>query len=254
MTMSGVGKLVNVLTPSTLIHGNIGPQAVHLLAAAMLRLAEQNSAESTRREWYSSSSVYSIYKNSIIALMFRALKGISRKYENLENGEHRDGEQESLSGRVRNIRCSSYVTFFDLHGPGGKVQVMVYRSTHELDKSEISKFRNSVNGGDILGIVAFPEILKGELSIFLKTVTVLTSCLRTPQKAKSAASADNAWTPGRGRNPDVCILKDPNGSSDLEVLYGPSSMNIVVAKEVAREVLLSMFPPGAPHQAVTIAT
>ncbi|GKB37929.1 hypothetical protein Tco_0882871, partial [Tanacetum coccineum] len=125
MTMSGVGKLVNVLTPSTLIHGNIGPQAVHLLAAAMLRLAEQNSAESTRREWYSSSSVYSIYKNSIIALMFRALKGdicceyrnrlntlatqkaadinlyphrfqqtisypeYRRKYENLENGEHR---------------------------------------------------------------------------------------------------------------------------------------------------------------------
>ncbi|GKE37078.1 lysine--tRNA ligase, partial [Tanacetum coccineum] len=132
-------------------------------AAAMLRLAEQNSAESTRREWYSSSSVYSIYKNSIIALMFRALKGdicceyrnrlntlatqkaadinlyphkfqqtisypeYRRKYENLENGEHRDGEQESLAGRVRNIRCSSYVTFFDLHGPGGKVQVMVYR-------------------------------------------------------------------------------------------------------------------------------
>ncbi|GJZ35876.1 hypothetical protein Tco_0581693, partial [Tanacetum coccineum] len=26
----------------------------------------------------------------------------------------------------------------------------------ELDKSEISKFRNSLNGGDILGIVAFP--------------------------------------------------------------------------------------------------
>ncbi|GJV54007.1 lysine--tRNA ligase, cytoplasmic, partial [Tanacetum coccineum] len=231
-------------------------------AAAMLRLAEQNSAESTRREWYSSSSVYSIYKNSIIALMFRALKGISRKYENLENGEHRDGEQESLSGRVRNIRCSSYVTFFDLHGPGGKVQVMVYRRRPELDKSEISKFRNSVNGGDILGIVAFPGVhfqfaflhcwifvyfcnavtsivfhidginLKGEL-VYSLNVHCFTSCLRTPQKAKSAASADNAWTPGRGRNPDMCILKDPNGSSDLEVLYGPSSMNIVVAKTIA---------------------
>ncbi|GKC25784.1 lysine--tRNA ligase [Tanacetum coccineum] len=108
-----------------------------------------------------------------------------RKYENLENGEHRDGEQESLADRVRNIRCSSYVTFFDLHGPGGKVQVMVYRRRPELDKSEISKFQNSVNGGDILGIVVFPgKSLKGELSIFLKTLTVLTSCLRTPQKAK----------------------------------------------------------------------
>ncbi|GJY79244.1 hydroxymethylglutaryl-CoA reductase, class I/II [Tanacetum coccineum] len=38
--------------------------------------------------------------------------------------------------------------------------------------------------------------------------TVSTPCLRTPQKAKSAASTDNAWTPGRGRNPDACIFKD----------------------------------------------
>lgn len=78
-----------------------------------------------------------------------------QKYENLENGEHREGEQESLagkqnlvhdstfynyifpfimlviiaffSGRVRNIRYSRNVTFCDLHGPGGKVQVMVDR-------------------------------------------------------------------------------------------------------------------------------
>ncbi|GKC94659.1 ACT domain-containing protein ACR1, partial [Tanacetum coccineum] len=54
---------------------------------------------------------------------------------------------------------------------------------------------------------------------------------------KSAASADNAWTPGRGRNPDACILKDLNGSSDLEVLYGPSSMNIVFAKVCKLNIL-----------------
>ncbi|GKG46001.1 hypothetical protein Tco_0498447, partial [Tanacetum coccineum] len=53
------------------------------------------------------------------------------------------------------------------------------------------------------------NLKKGELSIFPKTFTVSTPCLRTPQKAKSAAAADNAWTPGRGRNPDACILKDP---------------------------------------------
>ncbi|GJV27826.1 RNA-directed DNA polymerase, eukaryota, reverse transcriptase zinc-binding domain protein [Tanacetum coccineum] len=138
-------------------------------AAAMLRLAEQNSAESTRSEWAMLE-----YRNRLNTLATQKAAGINpyphkfqqtisypeyrRKYENLENGEHRDGEQESLSGRVRNIRYSWYVTFCDLHGPGGKVQVMVYRRRPELDKSEISKFRNSVNGGDILGIVAFPGV------------------------------------------------------------------------------------------------
>nr|GFA36392.1 hypothetical protein [Tanacetum cinerariifolium] len=31
-----------------------------------------------------------------------------------------------------------------------------------------------------------------------------------PPKAKSAVATDNTWTPGRSKNPDVCILKDTN--------------------------------------------
>ncbi|PWA98826.1 lysine--tRNA ligase [Artemisia annua] len=152
-----------------------------------------------------------------------------QKYENLKNGEHREGEQESLAGRVRNIRYSRNVTFCDLHGPGGKVQVMVDQRRPELDESDFSKFNNSVKAGDTLGIVGFPgKSGKGELSIFPKTFTVLVPCLHTPQKAKSAAAADNAWTPGRGRNPDARILKDP------ETRYRQRYMDLMLNPEAIR--------------------
>ncbi|PWA64075.1 lysine--tRNA ligase [Artemisia annua] len=48
-----------------------------------------------------------------------------QKYESLESAEHRKGEQESLAGRLMNIRkSSSKLFFYDLHGPEGKVQVI----------------------------------------------------------------------------------------------------------------------------------
>ncbi|GJY61397.1 lysine--tRNA ligase, cytoplasmic [Tanacetum coccineum] len=47
------------------------------------------------------------------------------KYESLESGEHREGERESLAGRLMSKReSSSKLFFYDLHGPEGKVQVM----------------------------------------------------------------------------------------------------------------------------------
>ncbi|GJW84382.1 hypothetical protein Tco_0157527, partial [Tanacetum coccineum] len=45
-----------------------------------------------------------------------------------------------------------------------------------------------------------------------------------PPKAKSAVATDNAWTPGRSKNHDVCMLKD--------TLYG-STLGIIVFKYVS---------------------
>ncbi|KAF3772277.1 Lysine--tRNA ligase [Nymphaea thermarum] len=48
-----------------------------------------------------------------------------KKYEGLNNGEHREDITESLSGRILNKRTSSSkLYFYDLHGGGVKVQVM----------------------------------------------------------------------------------------------------------------------------------
>nr|GEX06057.1 hypothetical protein [Tanacetum cinerariifolium] len=66
------------------------------------------------------------------------------------------------------------------------------------------KFYDSVKIRDIVGIVRFPgrsdsKKREGELSIFPKTFTVLALCLQQVPipKAKRAATADNALTPGR---------------------------------------------------------
>ncbi|GJW13706.1 lysine--tRNA ligase, cytoplasmic [Tanacetum coccineum] len=96
------------------------------------------------------------------------------KYESLESGEHREGERESLAGRLMSKReSSSKLFFYDLHGPEGKVQViMADLRNSELDEAEFNK--------------------RGELSIFPKSFTVLSHCLHQLPKQKSAAVAENS--------------------------------------------------------------
>ncbi|KAF8189945.1 lysine-tRNA ligase [Mycena galopus ATCC 62051] len=84
----------------------------------------------------------------------------------IADGAKLDGVQESLAGRVHNIRSSSNkMVFYDLHGEGKKVQIMAslpigedptdFLATHELFKR-----------GDIVGVTGTPSrTKKGELSI-----------------------------------------------------------------------------------------
>ncbi|KAJ7232974.1 lysine-tRNA ligase [Mycena haematopus] len=81
-------------------------------------------------------------------------------------GTKLDGVQESLAGRVHNIRASGpKLVFYDLHGEGKKVQIMAsmqdaadpdsFVATHDLFKR-----------GDIVGVTGTPSrTKKGELSI-----------------------------------------------------------------------------------------
>ncbi|GJS29550.1 lysine--tRNA ligase, cytoplasmic-like protein, partial [Tanacetum coccineum] len=157
------------------------------------------------------------------------------KYESLESGEHREGERESLAGRLMSKReSSSKLFFYDLHGPEGKVQVMADLRNSELDEAEFYKLHNSVKRGDIVGVVGFPgKSKRGELSIFPKSFTVLSHCLHQLPKQKSAAVAENsnakkidAWTPGSGRNPEAYALKDQ------ETRYRQRYLDLMTNKEV----------------------
>nr|GEW50424.1 lysine--tRNA ligase, cytoplasmic [Tanacetum cinerariifolium] len=157
------------------------------------------------------------------------------KYESLESGEHREGEQESLAGRLMSKReSSSKLFFYDLHGPEGKVQVMADLRNSELDEAEFYKLHNSVKRGDIVGVVGFPgKSKRGELSIFPKSFIVLSHCLHQLPKQKSAAVAENsnakkieAWTPGSGRNPEAYALKDQ------ETRYRQRYLDLMTNKEV----------------------
>ncbi|XP_076896788.1 lysine--tRNA ligase-like [Bidens hawaiensis] len=157
------------------------------------------------------------------------------KYKDLKDGEHLEDVEESLAGRLMNKRSSSSKLFFyDLHGSGGKVQVMADARRSELDEAEFSKYHSGVKLGDIVGIAGFPgKSKKGELSIFPKSFTVLSHCLHMLPRQKSAAAANNAnvkkndaWTPGSGRNLDAYILKDQ------ETRYRQRYLDLMVNSEV----------------------
>ncbi|KAJ6571828.1 lysine-tRNA ligase [Mycena capillaripes] len=89
-------------------------------------------------------------------------------------GTKLENVQESLAGRVHNIRASgAKLVFYDLHGEGKKVQIMAsqqdaadpesFVATHELFKR-----------GDIVGVTGTPSrTKKGELSISPSTITLL---------------------------------------------------------------------------------
>ncbi|KAL8265225.1 hypothetical protein R6Q59_023355 [Mikania micrantha] len=157
------------------------------------------------------------------------------KYETLNSGDHLEDVQVSLAGRLMNKRSSSSKLFFyDLHGSGGKVQVMADARRSDLDEAEFSKYHSGVKRGDIVGIIGFPgKSKRGELSIFPKSFTVLSHCLHMMPRQKSAAAADNpnaknidTWTPGSGRNPDAYILKDQ------ETRYRQRYLDLMVNSEV----------------------
>ncbi|MFS7918346.1 putative lysine--tRNA ligase [Helianthus anomalus] len=157
------------------------------------------------------------------------------KYETLNSGDHLEDVQVSLAGRLMSKRASSSKLFFyDLHGSGGKVQIMADAKRSELDEAEFSKYHSGVKRGDIVGIVGFPgKSKRGELSIFPKSFTVLSHCLHMMPRQKVAAAADNAnakkidaWTPGSGRNPDAYVLKDQ------ETRYRQRYLDLMVNSEV----------------------
>ncbi|KAI3496213.1 hypothetical protein L1887_38568 [Cichorium endivia] len=157
------------------------------------------------------------------------------KYESLNSGDHLEDVQVSLAGRIMSKRSSAAKLFFyDLHGTGGKVQVMADARVSDLDEAEFSKYHSGVKRGDIVGIVGFPgKSKRGELSIFPKSFTVLSHCLHMMPRQKSAAVAENvnakkidAWTPGSGRNPEAYILKDQ------ETRYRQRYLDLMLNSEV----------------------
>ncbi|XP_047325382.1 lysine--tRNA ligase isoform X2 [Impatiens glandulifera] len=137
------------------------------------------------------------------------------KYGGLNNGEHLKDVEVSLAGRIMNKRSSSAKLFFyDLHSAGGKVQVMADARTSDLDEAEFSKLHSAIKRGDIVGVVGHPgKSNRGELSVFPRSVIVLSHCLHMMPRQKAGPGSENTnkteiWTPGSTRNPDAYILKD----------------------------------------------
>ena len=103
-----------------------------------------------------------------------------KKHNDIDPGEH-TGIEVLIKGRVLQSRSFGKLLFFDLLDNTGKTQLLVDKSN--LSKKELSLFEN-YDTGDIIG--AFGEIMKtkkGELSIKVKSSTILSKSLKTlPEK------------------------------------------------------------------------
>ena len=108
------------------------------------------------------------------------IENIITKRNDINDGEH-TGIDVSIKGRILQARSFGKLSFFDLLDNTGKIQLLIDKSN--MSKKELSFFEN-YDSGDIIG--ALGEIMKtkkGELSIKVKSSTILSKSLKTlPEK------------------------------------------------------------------------
>ena len=108
------------------------------------------------------------------------IENIITKHKDINDGEH-TGIDVSIKGRILQARSFGKLSFFDLLDNTGKIQLLIDKSN--MSKKELSLFEN-YDSGDIIG--ALGEIMKtkkGELSIKVKSSTILSKSLKTlPEK------------------------------------------------------------------------
>lgn len=108
------------------------------------------------------------------------IENIITKHRDINDGEH-TGIDVSIKGRILQARSFGKLSFFDLLDNTGKIQLLIDKSN--MSKKELSFFEN-YDSGDIIG--ALGEIMKtkkGELSIKVKSSTILSKSLKTlPEK------------------------------------------------------------------------
>ena len=108
------------------------------------------------------------------------IENIITNHKDINDGEH-TGIDVSIKGRILQARSFGKLSFFDLLDNTGKIQLLIDKSN--MSKKELSFFEN-YDSGDIIG--ALGEIMKtkkGELSIKVKSSTILSKSLKTlPEK------------------------------------------------------------------------
>ena len=108
------------------------------------------------------------------------IENIITKHKDIDDGEH-TGIDVLIKGRILQARSFGKLSFFDLLDNTGKIQLLIDKSN--MSKKELSFFEN-YDSGDIIG--ALGEIMKtkkGELSIKIKSSTILSKSLKTlPEK------------------------------------------------------------------------
>eukprot|EP01064_Diplonema_japonicum_P016141 TRINITY_DN24154_c0_g1_i1.p1 TRINITY_DN24154_c0_g1~~TRINITY_DN24154_c0_g1_i1.p1 ORF type:complete len:623 (+),score=235.95 TRINITY_DN24154_c0_g1_i1:79-1869(+) len=102
-----------------------------------------------------------------------------KKYaEAVGEGERLDDKPEAIAGRIHSARTGK-TAFFDIIGNGVPCQVVMAPGVFEGDDAKFKEVSKMFRRGDIIGINGVPGKSKtGELSIFAKSLTLLTPCLK----------------------------------------------------------------------------
>jgi lysyl-tRNA synthetase, class II len=100
------------------------------------------------------------------------------RFSSLQDGEHLEDVTVSVAGRILSKRGQGKLFFYDLHGENLKIQIMSDISRMEGGEEVFREIHNVLKRGDIVGVVGIPgKSKKGELSIFPKSLQLLSPCL-----------------------------------------------------------------------------
>lgn len=97
----------------------------------------------------------------------------------INDGEHLEDFIIKTSGRITLKRSSGKkLYFYTLEDQNDNIQIMASENNYLEDKLSFNEINSIIHRGDIVGVEGFlGKSKKGELSIFPKTLTLLTPCL-----------------------------------------------------------------------------
>mmetsp|Transcript_2617 Transcript_2617/g.2770 ORF Transcript_2617/g.2770 Transcript_2617/m.2770 type:complete len:682 (+) Transcript_2617:69-2114(+) len=105
------------------------------------------------------------------------LKDYIPQYGGIADGEHLT-DVVAVAGRVLSKRGQGKLMFYDLHGEGVKIQIMSDMSSYEGGEEAFRNIHGLIKRGDLVGVTGNPgKSKKGELSIFPKSIQLLSPCL-----------------------------------------------------------------------------
>ena len=116
-----------------------------------------------------------------------SIKDYIAKYTNeTKDGQQLEGVTVSIAGRIMIKRSSgSKLHFYDIQGQGLKVQAISDLGSWQGEDDVFHAKNAETKRGDIVGILGVPgKSKRGELSIFVKDMLVLSPCLHMPPSTK----------------------------------------------------------------------
>jgi len=105
------------------------------------------------------------------------IEEVMKKYSKIKSGEKIEDVKIAIAGRIRSKRKHGKLSFAHIEDFSGRIQIFI--SADNLSEKEYKLF-SKLNIGDIIGVEGgIIKTVKGELSVLVKKLTLLSKALRT---------------------------------------------------------------------------